>query len=268
MISGTIHNAGKMLEMVQKWEQKKASGNILKKEEKELTPQERQLQMYQEQLKKTQEGNEYSALYAKIQSGEELSPEEEEKLRARDPKLYMEYKADRMEQEAYERRLKNCKTKEEAERLQVNQLNGKLTELKSIVNNPNISKSEKLKAAQRILGDTNRTVKVYHVFTKSAEFKELPTEEEIQESKRAERKMHDEEIRDTQISYEGAELADSEENSTRIGSNHAKTGVNTSENEERNRVSETEKKILEEIYGLEEKHFSGNKKAVQIDISL
>ena len=32
MITGTIYNAGKMLEMTQKWEQKKASGNILGKE--------------------------------------------------------------------------------------------------------------------------------------------------------------------------------------------------------------------------------------------
>ncbi len=93
MITGTIHNAGELFEMTQKWEQKKASGNILKKETKELTPQEQQLKTYQEQLEKEREGNEYSAIYAKIQSGQELSPEEEEKLRSKDPKLYMEYKA-------------------------------------------------------------------------------------------------------------------------------------------------------------------------------
>ena len=39
MITGTIYNAGKMLEMTQKWEQKKSSGNILKKEVKELLKQ-------------------------------------------------------------------------------------------------------------------------------------------------------------------------------------------------------------------------------------
>ena len=37
MISGTIYNAGKMLELTQKWEQKKNSGNIVKRQEKELT---------------------------------------------------------------------------------------------------------------------------------------------------------------------------------------------------------------------------------------
>ena len=110
MISGTIYNAGKMLEMTQKWEQKKSSGNILKKETHELTPQERQLQMYQEQLEKEREGNEYSAIYAKIQSGQELSPAEEDKLRAKDPKMYMEYKADKMEQEELQNEGRSGKT--------------------------------------------------------------------------------------------------------------------------------------------------------------
>ena len=45
MITGTIYNAGKMLEMTQKWEQKKSSGNILKKEE--LSP---EAQLREEQL--------------------------------------------------------------------------------------------------------------------------------------------------------------------------------------------------------------------------
>ena len=57
MNTGTIYNAGKMLEMTQKWEQKKSSGNILKKEVKELSPEEQQLKMYQEQLEREREGN-------------------------------------------------------------------------------------------------------------------------------------------------------------------------------------------------------------------
>ena len=64
MFTGTIYNAGKMLEMTQKWEQKKSSGNILKKEE--LSPEEQQLKMYQEQLEREREGNEYSSIYAKV----------------------------------------------------------------------------------------------------------------------------------------------------------------------------------------------------------
>ena len=76
MITGTIYNAGKMLEMTQKWEQKKLSGNILKKEDALLSPEEQQIRAFEEQLEKNREGSEYSTIYAKIQSGRKLSPEE------------------------------------------------------------------------------------------------------------------------------------------------------------------------------------------------
>ena len=196
MISGTIYQAGKMLELTQKWEQKKATGDILKKETKALTPEEQQLQMYKEQLEQQREGSEYSTIYAKIQSGKELTSTEEEKLRQKDPKLYMEYKADKMEQEAYKKRLKNCKTKEEAEKLHVNRLNGKLSELKNIVNNPNIPKSEKLKEAQRILGDTTKTVQIFHTFVKSTEFRKLLTEEEKHQSEQVNDECCEEKVAD------------------------------------------------------------------------
>lgn len=244
MITGTIYEAGKMLELTQKWEQKKNSGNIIQK--KELTQEERQLQNYQEELEKMREGNEYSAIYAKIQSGRELTPAEEDKLRARDPKLYMEYKADKMEQEAYEKKLKNCRTKEEAQKLHVNRMNGKLSELKSIVNNPNIPKSEKLKEAQRILGDTNKTVQVFQEFAQSAEFKELPTVEEIMKAKQAEAEYNEEKVSfDSNAEDEMKEQGD----------------VATD-------ISASNKKILEEMYELEKKHFGEEKKTVKIDVAL
>ena len=246
MISGTIYNAGQMLELTQKWEQKKNSGNIVKRQEKELTPEERQLQNYQEDLERMREGNEYSAIYAKIQSGQDLSPAEEDKLRARDPKLYMEYKADKMEQEAYEKRLKNCRTKEEAQKRHVNRMNGKLSELKSIVNNPNIPKSEKIKEAQRILGDTNKTVQVFQEFAKNAEFKDLPTEEEIMKAKQAE----------------------AEYNKEKVSVDSNTEGEMKKQGDVATDISASDKKILEEMYELEKKHFGEEKKAMKIDVAL
>ncbi len=242
MISGTIYQSGKMLEMTQKWEQKKASGNILQKEVKALSPEEQQLQMYKEQLEKQREGSEYSTIYAKLQSGKELSPAEEDKLRAKDPKLYMEYKADQMEQKAYEKRLKNCKTKEEAEKLHVNRLNGKLSELKSIMNNPNIPKSEKLKEAQRILGDTTKTVQIFHTFTESAEFKKLPTEEEKMQSEQTDNKLYEEQFSSEQ-SQETKEHNDKE-------------------------VFESEKQVVEEMFEIKKKHLGESNKEAYIDVMI
>lgn len=177
MISGTIHSAGKLMEMTQKWEQKKKSGNILKQEN--LSTEEKQLQMYQEQLEKDREASEYSAIYNKVASGQKLSPSEEDKFRFRDAKAYMEYKADQQERAAFEERLKHCTTKDEAQRLHQSKIQSNLTELKSVVNNPDISKSEKLKVAQRIQGDTAAVSNIFHEFIKSDEFKDMPTEQEL-----------------------------------------------------------------------------------------
>ncbi len=261
MISGTIYSTTKMFQMTQKWEQKKASGNLFKKDVKDLSPEEKQLQMYQEQLEKEREGNEYSAIYAKIQSGQSLSPEEEEKIRLRDPKLYMEYKADKQEQEAYEKRLKSCKTKEEAEKLHVNRMNGKLSELKLIVNNPNIPKSEKLRESQRILGDTTKTTQIYHAFSRSTDYKKLPREEELLEAKRAEAKSHgnvpaDENITTKTVPETGTEMKTEEDKS-------AEAIKDTEGN-----PAEIEKTILEEIFKLEKKHFGDEKKTVKVDVLL
>lgn len=272
MITGTIYNAGKMLEMTQKWEQKKLSGNILKKEVKELSPEEQQLKMYQEQLEREREGNEYSSIYAKIQSGQELSPAEEDKLRAKDPKMYMEYKADRMEQEAYEKKLKNCKTKEEAERLHVNRMNGKLSELKSIVNNPNIPKSEKLKEAQRILGDTTKTAQIFHTFTKSEEFKELPTEE-VMEAKQAEAELREKQLvggtdEKTEVNSESDNEIEVVPDISDDGNTIDNDGNTMKDIQQCSEALETEKKVLEEMFELEKKHFGESKKAVRIDVSL
>ena len=244
MITGTIYNAGKMLEMTQKWEQKKLSGNILKKEDTLLSPEEQKIRAFEEQLEQNREGSEYSTIYAKIQNGRKLSPEEEDKLREKDPKMYMEYKAEQMEQEAYEKRLKNCKTKEEAEKLHVNRLNGKLSELKSIVNNPNIPKSEKVKAAQRILGETTKTVQIFQAFTASVDFKKLPTEEELMDSKQIENNPQEEPF-------------ESE-----------KTEVDTNSVQPNSDALETEKKIMEEMFELAKKHLGETKKAAQIDVAL
>ena len=243
MLAGTVRNAVNQIQMINKWKSKKNSGNILQHEKKntEMTPEERMLQHYKEQLEVNRESEEYSRIYNKLMSGQDLTSEELDKLKQKNPKAYLEYKADRMEQEAYERRLRNCKTKEEAERLHVNKMNGKLSELKSVVNNPNISKSEKMRVAQGILGDTTRMIEVYHVFTKSAEFRELPTEKETMKYRRLQPEMQ--EAESNEFKEESTEHVDIAE--------------------------EAEKKILEEMFELEEKHFGGErKKTVRIDVSL
>lgn len=196
MITGTLYEAGKMMTLQNKWEQKKSTGNVLKKEKKELTPEERQLQDYREQLEETRKGNEYSALYSKIQSGQKLSPAEEDKLKEKDMKSYLEYKANQAEQEAYEERLKNCRTKDEAQRLQTAKMQGNLSKMKNIENDPYISDAEKLKMARIIQGDTTATAKIYQEFTQSEEYEKMPTEGELQQLRKMERDVENAELQE------------------------------------------------------------------------
>ena len=187
MITGTLYEAGKMMVMQNKWEQKKSTGNINKKEKKELTPQERELQRYREQLEETKKGNEYSALYSKIQSGQKLSPAEEDKLKAQDMKAYLDYKADQAEQEAFEEKLKHCTTKDEAQRLKTSKMQANLSKIKNVENDPYISDSEKLRIAREIRGDTTATAKIFDKFTQSEEFEKMPTEAELQQVRKMEK---------------------------------------------------------------------------------
>lgn len=187
MITGTLYEAGKMMVMQNKWEQKKSTGNINRKEKKELTPQEKELQRYKEQLEETKKGNECSALYSKIQSGQKLSPAEEDKLKAQDMKAYLDYKADQAEQEAFEEKLKHCKTKDEAQRLKTTKMQSNLSKIKNVENDPYISDAEKLRIARQIQGDTTATAKIFDKFTQSEEYEKMPTEAELQQIRKMEK---------------------------------------------------------------------------------
>lgn len=181
IISGTIHSAGKLMELENKWQQKKSSGKIF---QKEMTPEERQLKQYQEDLKKMRESSRLSDVTAKLKSGQELSYEEIEYLQKNNPELYREYQEIKSEKEAYKRQLKECKTKEDVEKLKINKMNGYVASLKAVVNNPNIPKSAKRAYAEKMLMKVSAIQDAHMDFVKSTEYKNLPTDEELAEEKK------------------------------------------------------------------------------------
>lgn len=183
IIAGTIHSAGKLMELENKWQEKKISGKIF---QKEMTPEEKQLKQYQEDLAKMRESNQLSSIAAKLKSGQELSYEEIDYLQKNNPELYREYQEIKSEKAAYKRQLRECKTKEDVERLKINKMNGYVASLKAVVNNPNIPKSAKKAFAEKILMKTMAVQDVHLKFVKSAEYKNLPTEEELAEEKQEE----------------------------------------------------------------------------------
>lgn len=181
IIAGTVRNAVELEWLDSKWQQKKESGKIF---QKELTPEERMLNLFQEDMQKMRENNDMASVRSKLKSGEALTAEEIAYIQKNAPELYREYQEIKAEKEAYERQLRNCRTKEEVERVKINKVNGILSQAKSVLNNPNIPKSAKLGLAEKFLMKTTGIEKVHQEFVKSGKYAELPTEEEVAEERR------------------------------------------------------------------------------------
>lgn len=196
IMSGTIYSMGKMAELESKWQQKKESGKIF---QKEMTAEERMMARYQEDIEKMRKNDTMNSISNKLRSGQELTPEEVQYLQRNNPAMYKEYQEIKSEKEAYERELKNCRTKEDAERLKINKMNGYLAQAKSVMNNPNIPKGQKKAIMEKILGKTMGIENVHMKFVNSARYASLPTDEELAEEKKrknGEAEEEAEEIRD------------------------------------------------------------------------
>lgn len=176
MIAGTVKNSVKLDILAQSWEQKKATNNVLTKQERNkranMTPEERMLEHYQEELIKNREQSKNNAIAYKIMDGEDLTYEEEQYLAKNNPALLNNYRKVKAERHAYEDALKKCKTKEEVQRLKINTMAGYLSELKS-------AKGEaKLDKAQEIIGKIKNIQKAELEYMESGEYENLPSEAE------------------------------------------------------------------------------------------
>lgn len=134
----------------------------------------------------------------KLMSGKKLSSKEMDYLRENDPELYKKAKAIEMEREAYERELKQCKTKEEVQKVKMAHATAALAQVKNIESNPNIPEGQKLALMMEQLAKSNALGEVERKFVQSGEYKRLPSEEEkrqaeedLKEAQEAERGIED-----------------------------------------------------------------------------
>ncbi|SFQ46789.1 hypothetical protein SAMN02910358_02291 [Lachnospiraceae bacterium XBB1006] len=169
MISGIIPQ--------QQWNQRNENAMLTQKEA--TSPADEELQTYKEGIRRQREGNIYNSVYHKMMGGQRLSLSEEDTLRQRDLKVYMEYKADVEEEKAYEERLRQCKSKEEAQKMHMNKVHSNLNALRKIINDPCISKEKKVKEVQRIQGATSVSIRSFHEFADGDVYGKLPEEQEI-----------------------------------------------------------------------------------------
>jgi hypothetical protein len=191
LISGTVTNAVQLQMMNNKWQQKKESGNVLSKEERNeranWTQEDWLLNDLKEQAAQNREASQQTDIDNKIMYGGTLTPDEEKYLEKNNPTALQKYKEIKAEKKNYEEKLKNCKTKDEVDRLKTETVGGYLSSMKKVENDPYIPMSEKLATAQEILAKTRNIEKAEIRFMASAKYQNLPTEAEEAEERSEER---------------------------------------------------------------------------------
>ena len=213
---GTIKSAVKLAELDSKWQQKKDNiGNKIFQPDEQKSPEQLQIDAFQEDLERMRESNDYAMVYNKLKSGKKLSPEEVEYLQKNDPQAYADYKIAQAEKEAFKKKLRNCKTKDEVRELKVSEMGNYLAQAKTVSSNPNISKSKKLEILGRIMSRVMGLEEVYQEFVKSPNYTELDEtrlekKEETTEKKTKKLKDTSEESEISEDTFLGEEYAEIE----------------------------------------------------------
>jgi len=187
MITGTISNAVRQDFLSKKWDAKKKSGNALSKQDKNSnvnrTPEQSMLERFREEMKQNKENSKISGIANKVTNGEDLTPEEEQYLAEKNPGLLNSYRQAKLEQKAYEEKLRNCETKDEVQRLKTNTINGYLSEMSAAKGTGN--KGAIVATAMKVLAKVKNIEKVEIEFIESGAYSNLPTEadEQIEETR-------------------------------------------------------------------------------------
>lgn len=172
-IAGTIRNAVRLSVLDNCWQQKKQT--LGKKERnQEKTAQERELELYRQQAQDIREQDRLSEITNKLKSGQALTPEELAYLRQNNPEALKEYEEIQQERESYRRQLRNCKSREDVEKLKVSRLSSYAAQAKKISTNPYIPKNAKVGLIGKLQAKTAAVQEEHMDFVRSARYLNLP----------------------------------------------------------------------------------------------
>lgn len=129
-----------------------------------------------------------SSIDAKLKAGALLTDDELQYLRENSPELYQEAMDIKREREQYKKQLKACRTKEDVQKLNMTKLQSFVSEMRAVCSNPSIPKGEKIKQANKILRRVMGIQNEHLQFTKTQEYQQMPSEQEIREEEDKEKK--------------------------------------------------------------------------------
>ena len=161
-----------------KWQKKKQDINS-KKDTEGMTQDEILLDSLERQAQTERERSATSELYTKLKTGGTLTEEEIAYLKEHDPEALAEYEKAQTEKKAYENALKNCRTKEDVQRLKLNRMGSFAAQAKEIASNPYIPKDKKVVLMQRLNNEVCMIRDAHQAFEKSRAYEELPEEQEL-----------------------------------------------------------------------------------------
>lgn len=182
---GSVTSYMKSMELETKFKKKKAEGDFGSQSRKKTELEIKNEQFKAEYMRRQEENEDDDKMLTdinnKIAVDQELTPEELRYLQNKNPSLYQKVKNIENEKKQYEKDLKNCKTKEEVERLKMNKVSSALSAIKSAESDPNLPESAKLAVAQGELRRMNALNKILAKFVERGEYDKLPAEQEVLE---------------------------------------------------------------------------------------
>ena len=178
MYTGTIQSQVSLQMLDLKWQKKKQDINS-KKDTEGMTQDEILLDSLERQVQTERERSATSELYTKLKTGGTLTEEEIAYLKEHDPEALAEYEKAQTEKKAYENALKNCRTKEDVQRLKLNRMGSFAAQAKEISSNPYIPKDKKVVFMQRLNNEVCMIRDAHQAFEKSLAYEELPEEQEL-----------------------------------------------------------------------------------------
>lgn len=242
LLSGYMKN----MSLETKWKQKKSSGDFQSESKKtELQRKNEQFKaQYYKQQKDNPEDETLKSINNKISAGVDLTADEMKYLQTKNPMLYQKLKNDKQEEKAFEKKLKNCKTKDEVESLKLSSVNKAMSAMSAVKNNPNISDGVKLAVAESEMRKLRKLNEIAAKFVKSGDYAKLPTDEEVQKAQKdiAEaRKAQTEEILTSENTAEDKKSDEIiTEEKFEVGADISNTEISQNTENEKSTVTEAE----------------------------
>ncbi len=177
LMIGNIQSHMKMIGLKSKFEQNKNDPAKAREEAERrsnMSAEELKIENFKERVANDNEANKVATLEAKVRSGETLTDEEKEYLKQNNPELYESAVRTEEDKKEYEREMKNAKSKEEVERIKLTRLEQYASEMKTVMNNPSISKEKKLELVTGIAGRFQGVLDEHKKFVESEQYQKLP----------------------------------------------------------------------------------------------